>query len=111
MGSGDFTDKTRKAVVQRANARCEVCGLTGASQIHHRKPRGMGGSGRREVRSAANAIYVHAACHRRIEANRTKAYLLGHLVHAWQQSESTAIRLWDGWFLLTSDGDRLTVER
>ena len=106
MASGEFTDKTRTLIYARADGRCEVCGLVGPSQIHHRQPRGMGGSGQTATRSAANGIAVHADCHRRIELNRAKSYLLGHLVHKWDDPEIIPVRLWDGLWVLTSDGQR-----
>lgn len=106
MASGEFTDKTRSLIRLRAAGRCEVCGLTGAYQIHHRQPRGMGGSGAEPIRSCANGLFVHDHCHRKIEANRTKSYLLGHLVHRWSSPEDTHVRLWDGWWYLTADGQR-----
>lgn len=106
MSGGEFTDKTRKAITDRADKRCEVCGSIGATQIHHRQPRGMGGSKQPATRSAANGIYIHADCHRRIELNRAKSYLLGHLVRMNFLPNETPIRLWDGWWVLDDDGGR-----
>lgn len=108
MASGEFTDKTRDLIKDRAGQRCEVCGLTGTTQIHHRQPRGMGGSAARPIRSAANGLLVHVDCHRRIEINRAKAYLLGHLVHRGDDPEQVRVRLWDGWWYLTGDGQRVS---
>lgn len=108
MVSGEFTDRTRMLIHDRAGRRCEVCGLTGATQIHHRQPRGMGGSGAQGIRSAANGLLVHTGCHQRIENNRSKSYLLGHLVKRGQQPEEVRVRLWDGWWYLTGDGQRVS---
>jgi len=108
---GAFTEKDRELIRQRADNRCEVCGarMLTYGQIHHRRPRGMGGTRKREASSLSNALYVHADCHARIESNRKRAAHLGWLVGWGRQIESAEVRLWDGWFYLTPEGTRLPV--
>lgn len=69
------------AVVAREQGFCALCGvaLNGHGQIHHRQPRGMGGSGKRRD-TLGNMIHIHASCHEIIESNRTAAYKYGWLV-------------------------------
>lgn len=107
MAKGAFTEKTRRVIIERAKGRCEVCGLVvNYGQIHHRQPRGMGGTSSRGIESAANGLYVHPSCHRKIEMNREKSYLLGHLVRTGASPEEAQVRLWDGWFVLSATGKR-----
>jgi 5-methylcytosine-specific restriction protein A len=106
-----FTEKTRKTIEQRAAGMCEVCGSTVRTpQIHHRKPRGMGGTKKVESRSPANGLYVHLACHERIERNRTDAYTNGYLVHQYDSSEQIPVLTARGWVLLLDDGTTTKVE-
>lgn len=109
MARGEFTEKTRDLIRQRADNRCEVCGtrMLTYGQIHHRRPRGMGGTRRKDASSPSNGLYVHPDCHARIESNRKRAAYLGWLVGWGRDVESAEVRLWDGWFLLLPDGSRL----
>src|SRR6056300_1190773 len=75
-----------------------------SGQIHHRKPRGMGGTKDPASRSAANGLLVHFRCHERIERNREESYAFGWLVLQTQDSHETPVRLHHGWFLLNDDG-------
>ena len=51
-------------------------------QIHHRKPRRMGGSTDPEINQPANLIHLCSKCHDWIESHREAAYLHGWLVAA-----------------------------
>lgn len=64
----------------------------------------MGGTSRNEIGGADNALFLHPKCHERVERNRSDAYENGWLVGASGNSADTPVRLWDGWFLLNSDG-------
>lgn len=100
-----FTESTRNAIRQRAGSRCEVCGLPAdLAQIHHRRPRGMGGTKRRESGGAANGLLLHPACHERIERNRAAALENGWLVSQTADPAEVPVRLWDGWALLNPAG-------
>ena len=52
--------------------------------MHHRQPRGMGGSGDPEQHSPANLVHLCRPCHRWIEANSTEAYEQGWKVRHGQ---------------------------
>jgi len=71
---------TRQLIVDRDNGWCRRCGRTG-EQIHHRKPRGMGGTRDSDINSPANLVLLCSGCHSWIELNREWAYKLGWLVH------------------------------
>lgn len=85
---------TRRLVLDRAQGCCELCGRLlhdgttwiGAHSVHHRQPRGMGGT----TRPDANAVWVLLllcgsattpdGCHTYVETNRTEALANGWLV-------------------------------
>jgi 5-methylcytosine-specific restriction protein A len=110
-----FTEKTRDIIRERAKHRCEVCimPITSGGQIHHRRPRGMGGTKNTVSRSAANGLYVHSSCHAWIEGNRSEALEKGFLVHQWDDPTKVPVRfgqehrllLDDGGFVLLQDQD------
>ena len=86
--------KTREAIFQRAYFECENCGVekhTFGFSIHHRKPRGMGGTSKKEINNPSNLILLCGSgttgCHGWVESNREKAYELGLLV---KQSQNPA---------------------
>jgi 5-methylcytosine-specific restriction protein A len=102
-----FSQKTRDLIHHRAKGKCEKCGiplLGGLAQIHHRRPRGMGGTKRKESGSAANGLYVHLKCHMDIESNRTAALDNGWLVQQFLEPADIPVKLWNGWFTLAADG-------
>lgn len=76
------TPAQRLVVVSRAGSACERCSepWTGL-QVHHRLPRGMGGSSLPEINSPANLLLLCPDCHGWVESNRTDAYTAGWLVH------------------------------
>ena len=78
-----FTKKTAQLIEDRANGYCEFCfyPATEEMQIHHRRPRGMGGSKDPVTASPANGVWVHYHCHRAIEENRQHSLATGYLVH------------------------------
>lgn len=80
-------------------------------QIHHRKPRGMGGTKNPESRSASNGLYVHFKCHEKIERNRADAYETGFLVHQYEDPKEVPVRRIDDWVLLDDDGGYRVLTR
>lgn len=93
-------------VVARENGMCAVCGLSldGQGQIHHRQPRGMGGSKKRRD-TLANMVHIHgASCHPMIESNRAAAYEYGWLVQRGGDPEEVAFLYRFEWVLLQDDG-------
>jgi 5-methylcytosine-specific restriction endonuclease McrA len=92
-------------VLRRADGMCERCGRGGPEQIHHRKPRGAGGTSDPHINSPSNLLALCSECHREVERNRTVAYEQGWLVHRKANPALTPVWLaFRGFSLLTSDG-------
>lgn len=107
MAKGAFNDKTRRLVYERAKGRCERCGGNGDQwHFHHRRPRGMGGTSRKDSGGAENALLLHPSCHEWVERNRSDAYDMGYLVAQQANPRDTPVRLWDGWFILRENGSK-----
>ena len=101
----EFTEKARKVIRTRAQDKCELCGTRCTDgQIHHRKPRGMGGTKNQASRSISNGLYVHFRCHHMIEMNRAKALENGWLIRQSGDPELEPVRLHSGWVVLNPDG-------
>jgi hypothetical protein len=60
-------------------------------QIHHRKPRRMGGSTATGINEAANLIWLCASCHAWIESHREAGYLHGWLVNATDEPKNVPV--------------------
>lgn len=102
--------KSRDVVTARAQGRCERCGASSSQfwSVHHRRPRGMGGSKRPEVNGPANLILLCGSgttgCHGWVEANRAEAYNLGLLVRSGMNPGDVPVELRHGRVLLLADG-------
>lgn len=98
-----------RIVLDRAGGMCEVCGAAPASNVHHRRGRGMGGT-RRAIHSPAWLLAVcgmgnTSGCHGRIEGDRTEAEANGWAV-GWQVEDvsTVPVRLAVGLVLLDDEG-------
>jgi hypothetical protein len=101
-------------VLDRDGYRCVCCGTPIDGErgrdwsLHHRRPRGMGGTHR--ITTAANLIAVCGSgttgCHHRIEAHRAEARANGWLLWQNVDPESVAVLVDSGsrWVYLTSSG-------
>lgn len=100
-----FAPKVREIIRQRAQNRCEICGEhTSDLQIHHRRPRGMGGSRRSDTNTASAGLLLCLMDHHRIESHRTQAYDDGHLVRSGQSPLATPVLYRGQWSLLDDLG-------
>jgi hypothetical protein len=130
MAVGEFTPATVRLVFfDRDRERCFRClrplqwherGF--GWSLHHRRPRGMGGSKDPMVNSPANALTLcgHATsptgCHHWAEKNRDVAFELGYLIPGTARTDEyrpervRVRRLSGGWWLLTVDGRAVEVE-
>jgi hypothetical protein len=75
-----------EALVARCRGRSEISGeeLRGERgvdwHVHHRRPRGAGGTKRRDTNGVENLLVLSAADHELVESQRTLAYARGWLV-------------------------------
>lgn len=105
---------TRLTVLTRAHLRCEVCDgdLSAGMSVHHRKPRGMGGTRDEGINGLANLLAVCGSgttgCHGWIEVNRSESRARGLLVYRNDDPEQVPFQDSRGrWWLLTGDGRRV----
>lgn len=97
-------------VLDRASGCCERCEQQ-ACQIHHRTPRGAGGSRSEAINSPSNLLALCYDCHRYVESNREESYTLGLLVRRTDSDTAAVpVRLLHGWCLLTATGTYEVVE-
>lgn len=78
------TTLSAATVFERAGGLCEVCGGAG-SDIHHRKPRGAGGTRDGAINALSNLTLLCRRDHARVESERALAYERGWLVHSWDE--------------------------
>lgn len=113
------TPAVRRTVTERAGGACERCGraITGDYSIHHRKPRGMGGTRDPKANSPANLVLLCGSatspdgCHTAVERFRQAAINTGYIVTRTADPEGVPIKLVSGWYLLRPDGTKLPTVR
>lgn len=101
--------ETKYLVIERAGAMCEKCGRI-AVDVHHRKPRRMGGSRDPEINSPANLVLLCRDCHNWVESNRAQAMVEGWLLYASAPPGDTPVFMGAGWIYLKHDGSYETRE-
>jgi 5-methylcytosine-specific restriction protein A len=95
----------REAVRRREIQACAVCGgMEGYFAIHHRRPRAMGGTRRRDTNDMPNLVYIHDGCHRVIESQRALAAANGWLVKQTDDPATIPFLYRGRWVLLTAMG-------
>lgn len=103
------TPAVRDVVRVRAEGRCERCREPGV-QIHHRKPRGMGGARDPRINQPSNLVLLCVECHGWIETNRWQAYEDGWLVRRNHDPRLTPIASRDGHDItLHNDGTKTST--
>lgn len=109
------TKAVRDLVLSRAQGVCERCGAAPATDLHHRRPRGMGGDRSAVANSPANLLACCRDSHRWIEANRAVAEARGWIVRRPQDPRDVEVTVVPhGRVLLSDDGTymaRVGVER
>lgn len=112
---GEVSSKVRSVVQARAGMRCEICSanlIWSSGQVHHRLPRGMGGSRVVERHQPQNLLFVCRDCHRMVESRRTEALEFGWLVHAGTDPGAVAVLIGQQRAVyLTTDGRYREVAR
>jgi 5-methylcytosine-specific restriction protein A len=105
------TTAVRKGVVERAHGVCERCGqaIRGDYSIHHRKPRGMGGTTDPAANSPSNLVLLCGSattpggCHTSVEKFRDAAVATGWIVPRSGNPATVPIKRHNGWFILNAD--------
>lgn len=103
---------TVMAVLHRDGYRCVLDGAAIRGDrgvqwvLHHRRPRAMGGTRRRDANSPANLLSLCAACHGYVESNRAEALSNGWIVLQTQDPAVVAVLVAERsrWVYLTADG-------
>lgn len=91
------------SVVER-DGMCRRCRNSAGAQIHHRKPRGAGGSSDPRINSRANLVWLCSGCHAEIESFRNEARDSGWLVRFSEDPETVPlVDLTGSQFWLTDD--------
>lgn len=88
----------------RACETCERCGNDWGTQLHHRRPRGAGGSKREGTNRPPNCLWLCQRCHADIESRREWA-----TVHGWVVSQNgdpllIPVLTRHGWVRLDDEG-------
>lgn len=100
-----FSKKVRGLVHVRAHGVCEKCGLASHNlQYHHRRPRSMGGSRRKDTNQAANCVLVCLGCHSDIESYRRMSLDTGWLVRQYNKPADVPLWRHSQWVLLDDHG-------
>lgn len=106
------TQGVRDEVIGRSQDHCERCGRALYGQpysIHHRRPRGMGGTLRPEANLPSNLLVIcgsattPGSCHQWIESRRAEAYEDGLLLRQTDDPSQMPVLLERGWVRLTDD--------
>lgn len=97
---GYFTDDTKALASARNHGRCEVCNQRAAQEHHHRRPRGMGGAGRKAApvtAGAANCLCLCQPCHDEAERrHRAAARERGVILRASSTPEEMPVMAYMG---------------
>lgn len=100
-----FSKSVRELVLARANGQCERCGVDADNlQLHHRRPRGMGGSRRKDTNLASNSLALCPPCHCAIESDRELSLWAGWLVRQGRDPAVMPVFRQGRWVLLDDHG-------
>lgn len=106
------TARIRSQVLDRDEFMCVRCGTYvgpfGDYSIHHRRPRGMGGTKRPETDLPANLLTLCGSgttgCHGQVESDRLEAISDGYLVGQTIDPATIPVRTHRGMAYLDNDG-------
>lgn len=73
---GAFGADSRAAVIAAQLGKCAGCARA-VTDVHHARPRGMGGTSNRDVGAPFNGVALCRRCHGLAESRRDRARLLG----------------------------------
>lgn len=113
MNVSAFSDVVRARVMARSGGFCEIRAVgcwDEASQIHHRRPRGLGGSKNPATGQASNALAVCVVCHSHAESHRSDALDRGWIVRQGHAPAEVPVFRYGRWVLLDDEGGIAPVE-
>lgn len=113
MRVSEFSDVVRARLMARSGGFCEVRAAgcwDEASQAHHRRPRGLGGSKNPATGQASNGLMVCLPCHSHAESNRAEALDRGWLVRQGADPAAVPVYRYRRWVLLDDEGGLTPVE-
>ena len=98
--------KVRVAVIERDAGRCCICSqYCLAAHVHHRQPRGMGGTSSSSSYAVANLLTLCSTCHLvTVEPNRAVAELNGWVVRRPTDPAEVPVMYRGRWVRLDNDG-------
>lgn len=106
----DFTPAARRLILARAGDACEVCGVPGYVELHHRKYKSRGGPGTPSNGIALCGWGNHTGHHGWAHTDPL-ALAWGVSLNSWD--EPLERPLWDDlrgrWVMLTDDGERVPL--
>ena len=101
------------AVLERAQYSCEACGAMVGDRrgfdysVHHRRPRGMGGTRRFGTNLPSNLMILcgsaNTGCHGLVESNRFAALARGFLVQQHEDPSMVMVKVGGSWIYLGND--------
>lgn len=101
-------DAARRLVRERDGGRCMICGAE-ATDVHHRRRKGMGGSALLEQPSnlvtlcgLGNTSGHHGWAHQ----NPDEAHYIGWLLYDFEPAAETPVYILGEWFLLDDEGGK-----
>jgi 5-methylcytosine-specific restriction protein A len=104
--AADIPQAARIGVAARSGSMCELCGQRRAVEVHHRRPRRMGGTRWAGIHSLANLVHLDEVCHDWAEDRSVLADAAGvRLVHRGDV-DPAEVPVWlasvngTGWYLL-----------
>jgi 5-methylcytosine-specific restriction enzyme A len=103
---GRRTWGTAKRRVSARDGKCVRCGSEG-TDVHHRKPRGQGGSyDPLTAFGFANLVFLCRKCHDHVHRHVQDSYNAGYLVHSWDDPENIFVGTKSGLLTLRADGSK-----
>lgn len=112
-----FPKHVVELIIKRDRGRCARCGVAVSGErglnydLHHRCPRGMGGSKEPWVNQASNGLLLCRPCHQWVESHRTAAEDAGFIVRrgspyarSWHPENVWIDHALHGRVLLTNEG-------
>lgn len=101
--------KVRLAVIERDQSCCRC--LRPGTDIHHRTPRGMGGTRDPAINRMAALVLLCRTCHAWAESNRATAFEQGWLVPRGCNPELVPVWRQGAWWQLTDNDFQPTDNR